>query len=346
MEKKIQIAFITFVFLLLAIPAFMLNTKHDQEAASENRMLAELVSLSDGIDAFMASLNDYVSDRVGFRTPIVRGYRDVTLGLIKGGRSNVMVGKEGWMYLSGDLPDYSGTNINEETIEKYVAIAKELQDWCRERGITFVLAIAPNKSTIYSEYMPDYVRRADVTFLDLLLKRLDEENVLTVCPKQALLEHRFEKPLYQRLDTHWNGYGSYYMLQELVQKLGLSEKDIPISEFTTSEGDLRKILGVSRYPYTSVDTTVESVPGVKTTEGTTVILNAPGNPTFICYRDSYASALEDYLSYYFDGIMYWQHEIDLDFVEQKRPQYLVLECVERFLPEIMGANQEKCENRY
>ena len=225
-------------------------------------------------------------------------------------------------------------------------IAKGLQDWCRERGITFVLAIGPNKSTIYSEYMPDYVRRADVTFLDLLLKRLDEENVLTVCPKQALLEHRFEKPLYQRLDTHWNGYGSYYMLQELVQKLGLSEKDIPISEFTTSEGDLRKILGVSHYPYTSVDTTVESVPGVKTTEGTTVILNAPGNPTFICYRDSYASALEDYLSYYFDGIMYWQHEIDLDFVEQKRPQYLVLECVERFLPEIMGANQEKCENRY
>lgn len=340
MEKRIQIAFITAVFLLLAIPALMLNTKHDQQATNENRMLAELVPPSSGVDPFMASLDAYVSDRVGFRADIVQGYRDVTLGLIKGGRSNVMVGKEGWMYLSGDLPDYSGTNINEETIEEYVAIAKGLQDWCRERGITFVLAIGPNKSTIYSEYMPDYVRRADVTFLDLFLKRLDEENVLTVCPKQALLEHRFDKPLYQRLDTHWNSYGSYYLLQELLQKLGLPEKDIPISEFSTSEGDLRKILGVSRYPYTSVDTTVEPAPGVKTTDGTTVILSAPGNPTFICFRDSFSSALEDYYSHYFDGTMYWQHAVDLDIVDRERPNYLILECVERFLPDTMGANQE------
>ena len=100
------------------------------------------------------------------------------------------------------------------------------------------------------------------------------------------------------------------------------------------------MLGTGANEYTSLYTSVPCLDGasIESMGGLNRIVNSPNAASFICYRDSFSEAMLNYYTYYFNGSVFWQHAIDFDFVNELRPQYLILGCVERYLDNVIAAN--------
>jgi len=341
MKKATNILFIIVCALVVFVPVLCFNWKPNQISVTENRQLAELDSPKQGLSTFMKSVNSYVNDRIGFREQAVSLNRQITIKYLNYRHDQVLIGDDGWLFYVEELADYTGTNNTNENADRYIAILKQIDAWCKERDIQFVFAVGPNKSTIYPEYMPNIVKQAQITLLDSILEKAEQENLLVVCPKQALIDHKDEQELYMRLDTHWNPLGSRYMLDLLTDALELPEQDVAITTGQTLVGDLESMLGIDGIGEPSVTAAVpladgavmENIPGTKH-----LILRSENTEEFICYRDSFSDALREYYTYYFNGPMYWSFSIDFDYVETHKPKYLILECVERYLSAALESN--------
>ena len=339
-HKNCNILFIVLVLVVLAIPIFTMNLLPDQVSTIENRKLAELPSLTRDLTVFMNGVDSYVDDRIGFRDTMMQLYNRWNYSILKGNHSKVISGKDGWLFYQEELADYTGTNVVPAKTTGQVQILTAIDQWCKDRGITFVLAIGPNKATIYDNHMPDSIYHAPTSNLDMLLAALKETDVNVFCPKDALLAHRDDLELYFRQDTHWNSYGSRYLLDEMVDSLGLPVYDISVTESRTSAGDLLTMLGTGANEYTSLYTNVVYAEGAYTEsiKANHFTLHSPDTASFVCYRDSYTIAMVGYYSYYFNGPVHWQYNIDFDNLEETRPQYLILSCVERYLDPAINAN--------
>ena len=341
MKKKTNIIFVAICALVVLVPVLFFNWKPDQISIAENRRLAELVSPKEGISTFMKSVDSYVNDRIGFRDQAVQLYRQITIRHLNYRHDKVLVGDDGWLFYYEELPYYTGTNNSEETAERYAAILKKIDAWCKERNIQFVFAVGPNKSTIYSEYMPGYVKKAEVTLLDAVMEKARQEGVLMLCPKQALLDHKDEQELYMRLDTHWNPLGSRYLLDDITEALNLPKLNVSPTPSQTLVGDLSDMLSIGDIGAASVTAkvpladgaTLEPVPDTRH-----LYVRSENTESFVCYRDSFSQALEQYYTYYFNGPMLWAFAIDFEYVESAKPKYLILECTERYLITAMESN--------
>lgn len=341
MNKKrySDIFLILLVTISILVPVLFTNLKSDQISAAENRKLAEPVSISEGYSVFMKSLDSCANDRIGFRNGMVRVYNEITVNYLHARNEQVIFGKDGWLFYREDLADYTGQNYTAETVEYCVQVLKALDQWCRSKGSRFVFMVGPNKSSVYHEYMPDYIHKADVSLLDALTVRLEEEGILFVNPKQALIKDSEEVELYYKLDTHWNSYGAKYALDELVNKLDLPLVNFSITEYRKNSGDMLSMLAVksigSDSLYATVeqnqDCIIETIPDTKDK-----IFHTPDSYSFICFRDSYTSALENYYTHYFDGPLYWNWNV-LQTPEEYFPEYVIVECVERYIIEAINA---------
>lgn len=332
-RKIVNTCFISILLLLLVSPAVLTNWKPEQISKTENRMLAELTPMSEGFSSFTTSLNACANDRIGFRDQMVRLYNEITVNFLHSRNDQVVMGEEGWLFYIGDLPDYTGKTNTPENVEYCVQVLKKLDAWCKEQGSQLVFLVGPNKASVYDEYMPDYIRRTEESLLDVLTVRLREEGILLINPKDALNADAASRELYYKLDTHWNANGARYALDGLVELLGLPGKDFSTKDYRINSGDLLKMLAIddmgSYSLYTAVEkapeTVIERIPDSKHKQ----IHNPAGIP-FLCYRDSFAIALENYFSHYFDGPMYWSWEV-MKEPPEKLPPYVIVECVERFI---------------
>lgn len=341
MKKVTNVVFVVICTLIVCVPVLFFNWKPDQISTAENRQLAELSSPKDGISTFMKSVDSYVNDRIGFRDQAVQLYRQATIKYLNYRHDQVLIGDDGWLYYYQELADYTGTNNSNEAVDRYIAILKKIDTWCKERDIQFVFAVGPNKSTIYSEYMPSYVKQADVTLLDTLMEKAEQEDLLFICPKQELLDYKDEQELYMRLDTHWNPLGSRYMLNQLTESLEIVPIDVSISPTYTSVGDLKDMLAIGDTGVISVTADVPLAAGAsveKIPDTKHLFIHSENKENFVCYRDSFSIALVEYYTHYFNGPMYWSFTIDFDYVERIKPKYLILECVERYLSTAIESN--------
>lgn len=75
----------------------------------------------------------------------------------------------------------------------------------KERGIRFVMFEAPNKESVYAEYMPDSVRvYGSESRLDAALPELAAQGLPVYDMKPELLKEADTYQLYYKYDTHWN----------------------------------------------------------------------------------------------------------------------------------------------
>ncbi len=333
MKKYYNAAFVLIISLIILIPMFFFNFKKEQISTFENRNLAEFPTKFNGFSNYMSGIDAYVKDRAGFRDGMMQLYNEVLIGKLKSHHKQVIFGEDGWLFYNEELPDYTGTNIEQEKIEKCVDILKGINEWCESRGSKFVFIVGPNKSSIYSEYMPDYIKKADVSFLDILTERLNQEGVPIINPKQELIKNKNKTELYYKLDTHWNSLGAKYALDRLVDEFDLEPKEFEITTHRQEWGDLLNMLAVKSVNSESLITDVKPDPNTvveKFENSQDQKLISDKNKKFVCYRDSYSISLQDFYTHYFDGYMYWSFNL-LNEMEKEPCDYVIFECVERYL---------------
>lgn len=195
---------------------------------AEKRFLAELPEfrlLDGGIRALTRALDTYYQDHFGLREFLIHRYhREVRKRFGEAGAQNVITGKEGWLFYSGErvLEDLIGQHpLDREQLALLAARIRETRAWLAQKGIVYLPLVAPNKQSIYPEHLPDHYQQArKTTRLDQAVAALNGEPATEILDlRPVLLRNKGEQRLYDKTDTHWNQLGAYRAYQEVTRTI-------------------------------------------------------------------------------------------------------------------------------
>ncbi|MDF1819405.1 MAG: hypothetical protein P1U54_12250 [Immundisolibacteraceae bacterium] len=164
------------------------------------------------------SLENYFSDHFIYREWMILRYkREVRKRFGQGITDKVIIGKNGWLYLSDDrsIEDFLGKRkVPDEAIDNLIINWEKREKHLAEKGIRFLIVIAPNKQSIYPNNLPSQIqKRSGKTVLQRLRERMvlrDNQPTYWLDLIPGLLAQKAKGPLYYQTDTHWNDRGGYY----------------------------------------------------------------------------------------------------------------------------------------
>ena len=178
---------------------------------------------------YIQRYEDYYNDYFTFRTRWVHWNNLLTYKIFHTSASaKVIIGKQGWLFL-GNINEYFDEldyyrNLKPFTIRElrhWQILLEERRAWLRRRGIHYLFTIAPNKSTIYPEFMPDSIRKINLqSRQDQLVEHLKKYSTLRILDlRPALLQAKKIRPAYYQTDSHWNDWGGYIAYCEIIKYL-------------------------------------------------------------------------------------------------------------------------------
>lgn len=251
MDRKKKAADILFGGCFLAmifIPFLMLDTREHVDSLVENRALTEWPGLH--LDKLHTEwYGHYVEDRVAFRDAAIAFNADVSYYLFGEFSEELhMPGKEGYIFPAdeGYVQNYQRLNIDEELMDDLMIYLSRSNAYIRKQGGLFVFMIAPNKSSVYGEYMPDgiYVDETRESTLDMAKRKLGELGIPCVVPHEEFGEIKEREQIYnQKYDcAHWNDLGAFYGLSMVDELIHETYPDIPVME----RGDFEERMEITR----------------------------------------------------------------------------------------------------
>lgn len=324
------------------------------EKRSPNPMPESLLFRKDP-KAYALALESYINDHFGFREKLVRLNSRVRLWLGVSSSDKVVIGKKGWLYYSSEniIEQYRGIdNFSLPEMDSWIDAAESRKKWLSERGIKYIFAFFPEKTSVYPEYLPDWATRVSPTRREQIKKRLEESDVDYVDVTPAVLEAKKHNPVYYKTDSHWNfhgGFAGYTALMELVRKhfpsvKPISSEDLEFGYKTTSNQDLAQILNLtgslkdpnSDYYKLRKPSRVLSVESLDKKNRLPFIVKTDiaDAPRVIVMRDSYSDLIEPYLNETFREILYLSHgdqTLDTKLIEAFKPDLVISAMVERIL---------------
>ncbi len=220
----------------------------------ENRPLSQRPALSDGWGIFEAA-TDYLIDRLTIRPRAVRtdAWIDVHVfgenpSFGQSASPEVIVGSDGWLYLAGELVNACHPGITaDEAVERWDRLVRVI----KTSGRRVVLAVPPDKSTVYPEAMPPDAPDWECAKAkrDELWEQLGSGKVTALLPLRAALHDtmvRTRERLYSRKDTHWNSAGAVVMVQLVVEAIApelWNGEDVENLGRSREVGDLTNMMG-------------------------------------------------------------------------------------------------------
>lgn len=255
MKKKKNLTNIIYIVIFLAISIVPLIAFSDKQAAIGNETKAAKPKLSDGTE-LTANVDTYFAQNFGFRNRLVYVQNVLKQNVFRtSGQSEVIVGEDGWLFYSRALDDFLGTSAADETeIERMGAVVLMMQNYVESRGGEFIFLPAPNKMSVYGEYMPYYyIEDGGQGNYERLYSELVNAGVNTVQLKNTLsLKKADGVQLYHKLDSHWNNYGAAVAYEAVADKLSEVYGDefkgytrystMPYSVKNNFSGDLQSML--------------------------------------------------------------------------------------------------------
>ncbi|MBI3621752.1 MAG: hypothetical protein HY208_06140 [Nitrospirae bacterium] len=326
----------------------------------ENRRLAATpeVTWAGLRDAsFFSAYERYFNDHFIYRRFLTRAKNWIDFHLFRvSPATKVHVGLDGWLYLRESFPDPARESCDDVEILTLAKQLHELDGVIDASGRTFFLILAPDKPTIYPEYVGPLPTRSHCakSRYQLLVEALAEFPVKHfVRLDLPLLHAKAQQQLYYRTDTHWNPSGSMIVAETLLQQLSPSRwrEYVPTVDLDTTpsfSGDLSRMLALDlkesapfikdiRYQADVHVTTRKSLNDDRPWFRITAVppTEAPLLPKTILYRDSFMSLPLEMIKGSFTRLdAVWTYDmLDPDAADDLRTSRLVLfEMAERYLP--------------
>lgn len=256
-DLLIAILFVGLIF----VPFLLGLTGTDRTySEAERRMLSRFPSISTGLNSFVdfaRGFDAYYQDHFGLRELLIHRYhREMGKRFRNVRLPDVVVGRDGWFFYSGEdvLDDLTGALAFEpKEVERLAETVKARRRWLEGQGIFYLVAVAPNKQSIYPEYLPAYVPRTDApSRLDAAVAALNSDPASRIIDlRPILLDAGKEKRLYDKTDTHWNSLGAYVAYREVMKEVARRFPDHDYAHFFTvgaswqeePAGDLARLAG-------------------------------------------------------------------------------------------------------
>ncbi|KXB79681.1 hypothetical protein HMPREF1862_01718 [Varibaculum cambriense] len=353
-KNSLMLSFLTLGLCLMLIPAVshLLPIKKWQEPSQEAKVAAPSLTESSGelnIN-YLQDAGTYLEKTFPFRGHMIAAAATLKSGIFSSALTDqVVIGKDGYLFYADSLDDYRGVNrLSSRGIDNAATNLKILGDQAQAQGIKFAVALAPNKNTLYGQFMPSRYRVAgfEQSNLNRLQNRLGSLGVPYVDLTKKLKSSK--EVLYQKTDTHWSYKGAYsgadYLLDQLqVENLAKNPQwklgegfvgDIERMQDPTStvsepnwraEGinDLQDFQGnLWKYLGDKPDTTAD----LFETKG-------QGTENLFMFRDSFGNSLVPVLSPSFASAHYSKLiPYDATYAFSLEPDILVVERAERLIP--------------
>lgn len=269
--------------------------------------------------------------------------------------NQTLVGKNGWFFFTGNfsVEDYQKLmKYNPGRLSKIQTGLDRLNADLKSRGITLLVVVVPEKSTIYPQYMPDGLPVVDGKsrldqFLDYMRLNGNTE-ILDLRP--TLLRAGRSQMIYYKTDTHWNALGAFYAYKQVMNALSSSNMSLtPHSlsnyqyvEAGNSMRDLPLLMGLLNYPEENWTLTPFVAPKLEASrtllpDGRYIrtITNADTKlPTLLVFHDSFYDALAQFIEPHFSKVKtipftYEKGVWSLDWIQREKPDFVIIEVAER-----------------
>lgn len=346
--KKDRIISIAYVVLFLAIslvPLVLFNPKQPK-VGNETPVKKPAFMATSGINiSFTKETDAYFSRYFGLRNKLVNDSNAIKLAVFKtAGNDSVIVGEDGWLFYGSALKDFIGTeNLSDLQIEKAAEVIAQVNEYVSDCGSEFLFFVAPNKMSVYGEYMPYYYKeyegRNNYDRLYAALSSRDDVNFLNVLP-ELTKEKLNGKLVYHKLDSHWNNYGAALAYEAAMEKTSYQATDFTSLSYKimkNHKGDLYGMLLPSGkkkdeqinfdynfgFEYTSRFMDVDDL--IITTSNE----NAINKANLVMYRDSFGNAFYTFPAQDFATAVF-SRSVPYDvYATASNADLVILEIVER-----------------
>lgn len=303
-------------------------------------------SMKNGIAGFEDSFHN--------KSFLIASFNRLRYGMGNNVFPQVLVGKEGWLEYSsdGNLDDYQNVYSDQDRLQSIYGKLASLNENLKAQDIVLIVVVAPNKSTVYPDKVPDELHKLnDRSRLDLFLELFDQPNSPVVIDlRPVFAQARQDQQIYYKTDTHWNSFGAYIAYREIMNSAAQTYPDLQpyeLDQFKLGETDpqimdLGRIMGVkflteSRNmvkPRFDSGARFQRIP-----PSSPVSLSWAGNGQnrqLLMYHDSFGVALQDFIQHHFQEAIYIQNSPDvslsnMSWINTIEPDVVVIEILERSL---------------
>ncbi len=213
------------LFTPLLVQVFVYSSQ-GEDVLQENRVLAKVPSLPrrfSDVLSYPGKFEDYYKDHFGLRAPLLA--ITTTLKLASGVTANSvsLSGKDSWIFLNRLTLTQrlqQALPLTDNELVLFATGMNNVDTRLSSNGITFVHFAAPEKESIYPEYLPPGINLATPTPLDQI-NRAMAGSAAYIDVKKILLEEKTRRPdkiLYHEIDTHWNCWGAYLGYRAVVNE--------------------------------------------------------------------------------------------------------------------------------
>jgi len=263
-NKKISIILIALFIVFIAYfwTLFPFTVKN-ADTSSEKRELSAFPEFTiKNYKNISAQFTSYLKDRIPFRIEITNKYNNIMVNVFnRVPDKGVILGKKNWLFYNSnakdpqtdEVADYMGkSKYSDEQLSHALETPSLYASISESRGSKFLLAITPNKSSVYGQYMPSSYKVVDEkTRVDQLYEYYKENLPCDVIYlKEDMRKYAKDYKVYFTNDTHWNGLGAFFASNILADHLGLDHPTLDDVELIpeNSPEDLKLMLGSSDYP--------------------------------------------------------------------------------------------------
>lgn len=167
----------------------------------------------------------------------------------------IYIGKNEFMFLGQGLDEYTGkSHFSPSGVRHVCDNLIKLRDFAAANGIDFYVLFVPDKSSVYSDYVPKRVVKGESS-RRLQVAEYIRENTdlkfLDVTDALVAAREKFGDTLYYKYDTHWTqhaGFVAYTELMNLIRQdhpnaVYYNENYFNVTEFETYMKDNAYYLG-------------------------------------------------------------------------------------------------------
>ena len=345
MKKTISnLTIVLFLVLCIFPSAGMLL--FGESGAAANEILASSPRLHNRDGSFNAQVlndtGDYIADRFALRQQYVTAWAKLHAALFhSSAEEQVLLGQDDWLFYTATLDDYAGQHLNEDELDRIAENLSAIQNYVESQGARFVFTVAPNKNSLYPQFMSNrFPNDHAQSNISMLTPRLQEAGVHYT---DLFSLYADEDLRYYRTDSHWTAEGAAMAADRLLSAMGRSSSYAsgPFVENGTHSGDLFEMLypaAADREPQLDYAGSLRYLTRADPKDGNAITIETDRSGAegrLLCWRDSFGIALYPYLADNFEQALFSRSAV-YDFTRYDLQDYdvVLIEIVERNLPQL------------
>jgi hypothetical protein len=251
-RKTADIALVVLFVTTLAAPAV---TSLHSAAADRAGLLA---ALRQPWRSLPALVEEHFTAHLAGRDTLVSWHGHIKADWLRASPSpKVWLGRDGWLFFNHAA---AGGFVRPHDpafparLDRWADALSARRAWLADHGIRYLVVAAPDKQSVYPEFLPRLARRRGPSPLDGLLARCRRDPELCMLDlRDALRAARPAGPLYRLTDSHWTPAGVHAGYAATVDAMARWYPDLaplPRSAFAVrperfAGGDLARLLGLA-----------------------------------------------------------------------------------------------------